>query len=99
MSTVWIEEYSALGTDQHGRTISAPSAPSLVANQAITLSGSSQQSAAFNAATQYIRIHSDAACNYAVGSNPTASSSTSHLPSGVIIDLVVTAGNKIAVIS
>jgi hypothetical protein len=72
------------------------------ASQVITTSGTSQQSTAFGALTTIIRIanSSTAHCHYSVGTNPTASLTTSPaLPINSIEYIAVSGGDKIAVIS
>lgn len=86
MSTIWIEEFDKFPRDKNG--VGGSMAPVPIANQKITISTESD-SATFNAATLWIRIHSDAACYYAIGTSPTATQSTSHLPSGVPVDIFV----------
>jgi hypothetical protein len=73
----------------------------LGASQVITVSGTSQQSTAFGAGTTIIRIanSSTAHCHYVVGTNPTASLTTSSaLPINTIEYIQVNGGDKIAVI-
>lgn len=72
MATLWITEFSNLGTTKSGNnTVQAPFVPG-VAEQAITISGTSAQSAAFNTNTRFVMLHTDTACYLAWGSNPTA---------------------------
>lgn len=65
----------------------------------IPLSGSSQQSAAFNAATRYIMMTASGIFSYKIGANPTATTSHMRIPADNIIFIGVKAGEKIAVIT
>ena len=67
------------------------------ATQKINSAGSSTQSTAFSTDT-IIRVVSDADCNFAIGTNPTATTSTAFLPSKSGEQMLIKAGNKIAVI-
>lgn len=72
MATLWITEYRNLGQTANGNnTIQAPVEPGL-AEQAITITGASAQSAAFNASTRFVMLHTDTACYLSWGTNPTA---------------------------
>ena len=71
-------------------------------SQVISVTTSSQQSAAFGAQTTIVRIAnaSTSHLHYAVGANPTASNTTSaHLPINKIEYIEVSGGDKIAVIA
>lgn len=97
MSTVWIEEYSGAPVGVGG-TIPAHDAEKFLAGQALTLSGSSQQSAAVNAGTKMVTIHADAACYLKFGTDPTVVTEI-HLASGIYRDFFVPQGKswKVAV--
>lgn len=70
-----------------------------VAEQTVAIGGSSTQSSAFNAATNYIRVHTDAICSILIGSNPTATSSKTRMAADQTEYFKVKAGDKIAVIT
>ncbi len=71
-----------------------------LADQAISISGSSTQSSAFNANTGIIRIHTDAACHLVIGgSSPTATGSSMRMGAGQTEYFLVTPGQKLAVIT
>jgi hypothetical protein len=94
MAKTYITEYADFRG--HGLPFGAPSA----VQTAITNSGTSQQSAAFNDVTNYIRLHSDGIISYLVGVSPTALiSNTMRLPAGETIDMMVNPGDKIAIIT
>lgn len=97
MSTLYITEHA----DQLvlvGRAVGVPREPP-VAEQTVTISGTSAQSAAFNAKTKYIRIISDVVCSRLVGANPTATSSNTRMSADAYEFIAVNAGDKIAVIT
>lgn len=70
------------------------------ASQKITITGTSAQSAAFNAATTIIRVHADAACSVQIGgTNPTATTTSARFAAGQTEYFLVVAGDKLAVIT
>lgn len=66
--------------------------------QKLTSSGSSTASTAFSADT-ICRIVADAACHYAIGTAPTATTSNVYLPANSGEQILIKNGNKIAVIA
>ena len=66
--------------------------------QKLTSSGSSTASTAFTNTTN-IRIIGDAACHYAIGTAPTATTSDVYFPADTAEPITIKAGNKIAVIA
>lgn len=86
MSVMTVTEYAGLAYAQIGGTVAqVPQEPPL-AEQAIAITGSSTQTAAFNAATTIIRINIDgtAAAAVTIGTNPTAAVPSGGLGSGRI---------------
>lgn len=71
--------------------------PNSTTTQKINSAGSSTQSTAF-AADTICRIVADADCHYAIGTNPTATTSSIFLPSKSGEQIQIKNGNKIAVI-
>jgi hypothetical protein len=69
------------------------------ANQTVSITGGSLQSAAFNANTRFIRVHPDVVCSIAIGANPTATTVTARMSAGTTEYFAVRDGHKIAVIS
>jgi len=51
---------------------------------AVTVSGSSAQSAAFQSSTRLIRVNCDVVVSFVVGANPTATANNARLPTGVV---------------
>lgn len=64
----------------------------------LTSSGASTASSAFSKDTT-LRIVADAACHYAIGTNPTATTSSVYLPANAGEQIKIRSGNKIAVIA
>lgn len=101
-STLFISEYSTLGWvgTNSNQLIHAPSAQSLLAEQSITVSGSSTSSAAFNAATKFIEIVADVDCAIAFGvTAPTADATKHYIPSKTTRYYACQPGTYLAVIS
>lgn len=77
MSKLYITEYADMAqTVRGGAQVAAQ--PS-VANQVIDYSAGVASSAAFNALTTYVRIHTDAICSIAFGTAPTATTASKRL--------------------
>jgi hypothetical protein len=90
MSSVWLEEYQGVPSGVGG-TIPAHSAKNFLTSQVLTLSGTSQQSTAFQAGTTHVVVHADAACYIEFGTDPTVTTEI-HLASGVYRDFIVPQG-------
>lgn len=93
MAKVYISEY-----EDNGRSIGAQE-PSLVEQTPVAIGGTSAQSAAFAATTRIVRIHTDAICSIAFGSNPTATANSKRLAAGQTEYFGVQGGHKVAVIT
>lgn len=92
MAKTYIMEYA----DRRAGLLFGP----IAEQTAITNSGTSQASAAFNESTQFIRVHSDGIISYLVGKTPTAVITNSmRLVAGGTFDLAVQPGDKIAIIT
>ena len=86
-----------LRRDTHGRIIqSLRPHPDNVEN--VSFTATSAQSSAFKEDTVLIRLEADQRCRYKLGSSPTADSSSTPLPAGVIEFPGVNPGEKLAVI-
>ena len=99
MATIYISEYAGIcspGPEFNG--MQAPAEPAL-AEQAVNISGSSTQSAAFNAQTRFIRCHTDSICSILFGVNPTAVTSAKRMAASQTEYFGVVTGQKLAVIS
>src|SRR5438067_2113950 len=100
MSTLWITEYRQLSDTAFGNVQGqiAPLDHELTI-QAITISGTSAQSAALNASTRYVRLRTDAACAIVAGASPTATSSNTPLDANAPEYFGCAGGLKIAAIT
>lgn len=99
MSTLSITEYSGSGytgvnRNQHG---SFPAAGSILAEQIVTISGTSAQCSALNAGTSLVELCSDTDCYLAFGTNPTAVALYHYLPAKTVRYYALNSGMLIAV--
>ena len=76
MALLYISEYQGVAQVHGG--LSAPQEPALVDQTPLSIGGA-VQSAAFQASTKVIRVHCDAICSIAFGTNPTATTSNKRL--------------------
>lgn len=97
MATLYIEEYQSLHRDAQGAVSPIPG--EVLAKQKVTVGGSSQSSSAVQTQTRYICLTTDTACQFEVGSSPTASATSRYLPANVPRFLPVRGGQVIAVIA
>ncbi len=93
-----ITEYGEIATAGRGSLIMAGQEPS-IRNQQVEIGATSAQSGALSDVTRFVRLHAEAACRVAVGTNPTASSTSMRMGAGGTEYLGVTPGLKIAVIA
>lgn len=101
MATLYVTEYGPISTAGEASIglVQAVNGPPL-AEQTVTITGTSAQSAAFSANTRLIRVTSDAVCSTQVGGqNPVATTSSQRHAIGVPEYFSVVPGDKIAVIS
>lgn len=71
-----------------------------VASQTVAIAASSAQSAAFNASTYLVRVHTDVDCHVVVGgTSPTATVSSMRMVAGQTEYFVVVPGQRVAVIA
>lgn len=100
--TLYITEYQYLGR-QGGQSVQLPLTPPVIFNNNIAISGASTQCAAFNAKTNFVRVHNDATQPVFIrvgGTNPTAiSGSDERLAVNQTEYYFVSPGDKIAVIT
>lgn len=97
MATLYISEYSEAGIKGPGM-LPAAAEPG-VTTQTVAISGTTAQSAAFGATTRFVRVHTDAICSIAFGSNPTATTSKLRMAANQTEYFAVRPGDKVAVIS
>jgi hypothetical protein len=93
-----ITEYTDLAAARSGHKVIAGQEPSIL-NQQVAVAGVSAQSAAFQDATRFIRVHSDVACRVAFGSSPSAAATSQRIPANGTEYFGVVPGHKLAVIS
>jgi len=98
MATLYIAESVGINADRNGFVPPIMQMPPLV-EQTVTVSGSSTQSSAFGLNTTMVRVISDSVCSVAVGTNPTATTTTTRLAADSAEYFRVAAGHKIAVIA
>ncbi len=100
MASLWIAEYRELARDLEGKPIAAPLEPP-IAEQKITISGTTAPSAAFHKLTRFVLLHTDTACHIEFGESPTATNANMKIPAdGTIFHGVPHTGGlmKVAVI-
>jgi hypothetical protein len=98
MATAYIREYADLAVT-FSKYLQAGAEPAN-ADQTVTTSGTTAQSAAFGANTQFIAISTPAAqaVTAVFGSNPTATVTNLRLPANSVIFFGVKPGHKVALI-
>ena len=90
---------SAAGIGHAQESAQIPMYPPVATQSPISISGTSQQSAAINASTRFVLIETDGACHFAVGENPTATTNNERMAADASRYIGVTPGHKIAVIA
>lgn len=97
MAKVYITEHTEPSVYQGGLLPVVYMPP--LTTQTVAIGGSTTQSAAFNAKTKMIAVHTDAICSVEFGSNPVATANSKRMAAGTTEYFEVTAGHKIAVIT
>lgn len=99
MAVLFITEYADMAQTVRGGAQVAQSPA--VAAQTVAIAGSSAQSSAFNVATTYIRVHTDAICSIVISTNPTATATSKRMAADQTEYFGVPVGQsyKVAVIS
>jgi hypothetical protein len=95
MAKLYVTEYAALGQGANGIPAQIAYEPP-VASQVVTFT-TSTQSSAFNAATQFVRVHTDSICSITFGTNPTATTSNRRMAADATEYFAVPAGNAFKV--
>lgn len=106
MASLYVTEYAGIGHVDPGYDgmsylipAQAPKGPPL-ADQKITITGSSAQTAAFNRYTKMIRVHVDVVCSVFIGgTNPAATTGNGRMAANQTEYFCVTPGDKVAVIA
>lgn len=78
MATLYIAEYASISIGQAGRLHQHPDEPPLN-EQTLSIGVGSNASAAFQPQTRMVRLHTDAICSVAFGTNPTATTNNQRL--------------------
>lgn len=109
MATLYITEFQALGqaglpTNGYGPNgpTQAAQQPPVAADQTVAIAAGSASSAAFNAATVLVRLHTDAICSVLFGlpgATPTALTTSARMVAGQTEYFGVLPGMKVAVIA
>lgn len=98
MAKVYITEY-AQAKVLDGRILPVGVEPPLTV-QTVAIGGTSAQSAALNAKTKFVEVHTDAIMSYKVGTNPTATANDARMAANTTKFIGVGEPNlKIAVIT
>lgn len=95
MAKLYVTEYGGMAPG----TLPVAFAPAIVEQTPVVIGAGSLQSAAFDAATTIVRIHTDAICSIAFGTNPTATANTARLAANSTEYFAVKFGHKVAVIT
>ena len=77
MAVLYITEYARVAADPNGDLAMSLEPP--VAEQTISITGSSTQSNAFNTATKFVRLHTDVVCSVLFGLSPTVTTSSGRM--------------------
>lgn len=94
---IFISEYAGPPQGPNGSIIMCGSEPS-VATQTIDISGGVAASAAFNAKTTFIRLHTNSIISFAFGAAPTATTSGPRMAASATEFFGVVPGQKVSAI-
>lgn len=97
MALADISEYTRMARDSENNVIQTGSEPARITQQ-VGVTGVSAQSAAFDSATKFVRIHVDVPTRIKFGTNPTATATDPRMAAGATEFFGVLPGQKIAVI-
>lgn len=79
-SKLYVTEYVSVGVAQVGGGVAqVPQEPPLVDQTPVDYSGGHAESAAFNAATTLVRIHTDSICSVVFGKAPVATTGNARM--------------------
>jgi hypothetical protein len=95
MAKLYVTEFGGMGNAHSQTAMAAP----IVDQTPVVIGAGSLQSAAFDNATTVVRIHTDAICSIAFGTNPTATANSMRLPADTTEYFSVKGGQKVAVIT
>lgn len=97
MAKLYVTEFSNV-LDLVGGPIQIAATPPIVDQTPVTIGVGSLSSAAFNAATRFVRLHTDAVCSVAFGTLPTATANNMRMAANQTEYFKVNAGDSVAVI-
>jgi len=97
VAKIFITELKDMAPSDSGAGLQIARMPP-IAEQAVTITGTSAQSAALNAQTKFVRITSDGVAQIAFGANPTATTNSLRMGAGTVEYFGVVGGSKIAAI-
>jgi hypothetical protein len=98
MAKLYITEFASQDYDVRGGLMPVALAPS-VADQTLAIGVASVVSAAFNAATGFVRVTTDVTCSLKFGAAPVATANTMRLAADAVEYIGVSPGDKVAVIT
>jgi hypothetical protein len=97
MTNLYVTEYEGFVNVNGNPLLALPGA--YVAKQVVANAGATTQSAAFNARTKFVRLHTDSICSVNVGgANPVATVTDPRLAANQTEYVAVVPGEKLAVI-
>ena len=97
MAKLYITEYFSHGQAQVAGGVAQAPMESPLAEQVIDYSGGHAESAAFNALTTLVRIHTDAICSVLFGTAPDATTGSARMAANQTEYRAVTKGGKFKV--
>jgi len=96
MAFLYVAEFSTFGMDPNtGQAVAK--VPPLV-EQKLANAGAAVLSSAFNAATRFVRLHTDSICSVAFGAAPVATTSNMRFAANQTEYFAVNAGDSLSVI-
>ncbi len=93
-----ITEYQSMAQDVRGQLLPAPLDVGAL-NQQLAVGASAVQSAALGSTTNFVRLHADVNCRFAIGPNPAAAATSPRLAMGATEYFGVRPGDKVSVIT
>ncbi len=97
MAKLYITEYTDQVRDLNGQVVPVGDEPGIVTQSPVSIAGSAAVSAAFNAKTRFVRLHTDAICSVAFGASPTATTNDKRMAADQTEYFGVQPGQKVAV--
>jgi hypothetical protein len=95
MAKLYVTEYGGAGPNM----AQVVQTPPIVEQTPVVIGAGSLKSAAFDAATTVVRLHTDAICSIAFGTDPTATANSQRMAADTTEYFAVKFGYKVAVIT